>query len=84
MVDHFQAKSPLTNFQTLTHQISIFADFTHFEQPFLLKTQKQPILRYLSIFLMYFKFHPNCYAEALIGTLPLCEKKQMPKFVNPK
>ena len=33
----------LTNFLTLTHQISLLADFTHFEQPFLNKTQKQPI-----------------------------------------
>ena len=39
-VDHFQEKSPLTNFQTLDHQIPLLADFTHFEQPFLLQNSK--------------------------------------------
>ena len=36
-------KSPLTNFQKLIHQITFLADFTHFEQPFHYKTEKQPI-----------------------------------------
>ena len=42
-VGHFQVESPLTNFQKLTHQITLLADFTHFEQPFSLQNQKQPI-----------------------------------------
>ena len=45
-VDHSQAKCPLTTFRTLTHKISLLADFTHFEQPFHYKTQKQPISPY--------------------------------------
>ena len=55
----FSGKSLLTNFQTLIHQISLLADFTHFEQPFHCKTQKQPILRHLSFFLIYLKFQVN-------------------------
>ena len=43
-VGHFQIKSSLTNFQKLTHQITLLAHFTHFEQPFSLqKKQQQPI-----------------------------------------
>ena len=49
----FSSKKSLTNFQTLTHHISLLGDFTHFEQPFHYKTQKQPILRHLSLFLMH-------------------------------
>ena len=30
----FSGKKYLTNFLTLTHQISLLADFTHFEHPF--------------------------------------------------
>ena len=30
----FSRKSPLTNFHKLTPQITLLADFTHFEQPF--------------------------------------------------
>ena len=40
-VVHFQVKSPLTNFQKLTHQITLLADFTHFEQPFSLQKNKK-------------------------------------------
>ena len=42
-VGHFHAKSPLTNFQKLTHQITLLADFTHFEQPFYYKKTQQLI-----------------------------------------
>ena len=36
-------KSLLTNFQKLTHRITLLADLTHFEQLFHYKTKKQPI-----------------------------------------
>ena len=42
-VGHFQAKSPLTNFQKRTLQITLLADLKHFEQPFSLQNQKPPI-----------------------------------------
>ena len=52
-------ESPLTNLQALTHQISLLADFAHFEQPFHYKTQKQPIVRHLCIFPIYLEFQVN-------------------------
>ena len=52
-------QSPLTNFQTLTYQISLLADFTHLEQPFDYQNQKQPILRHLRLLPMYLKFQVN-------------------------
>ena len=54
----FRQKSR-ANIHTLTHQILLLADFTHFEQPFSLQNSKKPILRRLSLFPMYFKFHQN-------------------------
>ena len=55
-VGHFQAKSPLTYFQTLTHQISLFASLNTFNNFFLYKTQKQPIMSVSSQFQLYFTF----------------------------
>ena len=43
-VGHFQAKSPLTYFQTTTHQISLFASLNTFNNFYLYKTQEQPIM----------------------------------------
>ena len=51
----------------MTHQISLLSNFTHFEQPFYYKTQKQPILRHLSLFPMYFKFQVNLAEVILIN-----------------
>ena len=42
-VGHIQVKSPLTNFQKLTPQITLLADFTHFERPFSLQNQNKTI-----------------------------------------
>ena len=69
VVSNIFKQSPLTNFQTLTHQISILADFIHFEQPCKLQAQKQLILRHLSLFPMYFKFQVHL-AEVYLKFLP--------------
>ena len=53
---HFQAKSPLTYFQTPTHQISLFASLNTFNNFFLYKTQEQPIISLPSQFQLYFTF----------------------------
>ena len=62
-------KSPLTNFQKLTQQISLLAGLHTWSILSHYKTQKQHILRHLRLFPMYFKFHPNFYAEALRLTI---------------
>ena len=72
-IGHFQAKSRLTNFQKLIHQISLLADFTHFEQPFHYKTQKLPIIRHLSLFPTHLKFQENLAEGSL--------KTKMSKFL---
>ena len=46
-VCHSLAKSPLTNYQTLTNQISLLASLDTLTDLFLYKTQKQPIFRKL-------------------------------------
>ena len=51
--NYFQAKSLLTNFQTLTHQISLLAGLHTLSNLFHYKTHKQPILCHLSLFPMY-------------------------------
>ena len=55
-VGHFQAKSPLTNFQTLTHQISLLADFAHFEQPYSPQNSKTTYFAPFKYFSIYLKF----------------------------
>ena len=55
----------------LPHQISLLADYTHFEQLFHYKTHKQPILlHHLSLFPMYIKFQVNL-AEVFLRILQL-------------
>ena len=55
----FSGKSAFTNFQTLTHQISLLAGLHTLSNLFHYTTQKQPIQRHLSLFPMYFKFQVN-------------------------
>ena len=43
---YFQTKGPLTNFQTLTHQISLLAGLRTFNNPFRQKTKKEVILQH--------------------------------------
>ena len=61
----FSSKSPLTYFQTPTHQISLFASLNTFNNFFLYKTQKQPIMSLTSQFQLYFTFSSNCSPFAL-------------------
>ena len=58
------AKCPLTNFQTLTHQISLFAIFTHFEQPLTTKL-KNNLFCAISDFFPSLKISSKFYAEKL-------------------
>ena len=52
----FKQKSP-HKFSDTDPSNLLFADFSHFEQPFSLQNSKtKPILRYLSLFPMYLKF----------------------------
>ena len=55
----FSGKSPLTNFQTLTHQISLFAGLHTLSNPFHEKTKKQTYSTTLKTFSLYFKFQLN-------------------------
>ena len=63
-VSHFHAKSPLTNFQTLTHQISLLAGL-HTLSNLFTKKPKKPILEHKGPFSLYFKF------ELIWDELPL-------------
>ena len=54
----FRHKS-LTNFLTLTHQISLLADFTHFEQPFSLQISKTTYSAPFTSFSYVFKIQVN-------------------------
>ena len=65
----FSGKSPLRNFQTLTHQISLLADLHTLSNLFHYKTQKQPILRHLSLFPLYLKFQVNLAEVSLTEQL---------------
>ena len=60
-VDHFQANSPLTNFQ-----ISLLAGLHTLSNLFHYKTHKQPILRHLSLFAMHLKFQINLAKVSLM------------------
>ena len=60
-VGRFQAKIPLTNFQSLAHQISLLASVDTLISFFLYKTQKQTIPSHSCQFTLYYFF-------ALIGT----------------
>ena len=53
----FSGKSPLTNFQQLIPQITLLADFTHFERPFSLQNQKNNLFTSLKTFCTVFKIH---------------------------
>ena len=64
-LDIFRQKVPSQIFR-LTHQISLLAEYTHFKQPFHYKTQKQLILRHLSLFPMYIKFQVNLAEVSLM------------------
>ena len=57
-------QNSITKFQTLTHRISLVAGL-HILQPFLSKTQGQPILPHLILFLLFFIFQPNWDVIAL-------------------
>ena len=56
-VSHFQVKVP-SNFQKLTHQITLLADFTHFEQPFSLQNSKTTYFTTLKTFFTVFQISP--------------------------
>ena len=55
----FSDTSPLTNFQTLIHQISLLASLDTLSSFFLYKTQKQTIFCHSSQFPLYLTFRPN-------------------------
>ena len=55
----FSGKSPLTNFQTLAHQISLLAGLHTVNNPFHQRTKKEPILQHLDSFHFIFKFQIN-------------------------
>ena len=51
---HFQAKSPLTNVQTLTHQITLFADLHTLSILFITKP-KNNLLRHFSLYFILYE-----------------------------
>ena len=56
----------LTNFQTLTRQISLLTDFTHFKHPLSLQNSKTTYSVPLSLFPMFLKFQVNLAEVSLI------------------
>ena len=57
-IQPFSGKKSLTNFQKLTPQVTLLADFIHFEQPFSLKTKKKTYFTILKAFCTVFQISP--------------------------